>query len=107
MNTRIYKDFYNHWHAKTTIGIGNSRELTISTNKNSRGLLVTTATVGTFDDRGMVSHLVYQDYCHTWLSNKKRVTEKAVSKQHQDFLDESIQDVIDDINRFYATKKVA
>jgi hypothetical protein len=101
MNTYISKDWSKNWVAKTTIDLDN-REVSITTRKTSNGLLNTFVSVGTRE--GMfVSHKMYQDFMKTyWSTNPKRVTEKAVTTQHNDFLATVLDDVLVAIDEFYS-----
>ena len=98
-NTEIFRDRYGHWQGKTTIKLGNSQELLISTYKNNRGALATYASVGTLD-RGFVTHKLYQDYSKCFAADAVRCTEKNVQRQHETVLGK-INYILDDITRHY------
>ena len=100
MNTYISKDWSKNWVAKTTIDLDN-REVSITTRKTSNGLLNTIVSVGTRE--GMfVSHILYQDFMRTYISTAcNRITSKVVEKQHNDFLDGSLDNVLVAIDEFY------
>lgn len=98
MNTIINKGYHGN-QAKTTIKLDNDKILNITTMKRSNGLLSTTASVGTLKD-GFISHMMFQDYAKTLISEKVRVTTKAVENQHNAAL-ESIETIKADIEQFY------
>ena len=107
ITTRIYKNYYNRWCGHTEIDLHvDDRVLTISTSK-SNGLLKTYATVGTREG-AFISHTCYSDYRKTWVAmNPKRVTEKAVTQQHNEVVIDMISSIIADVKKFYKEKELA
>ena len=100
MNTYISKDWAKNWVAKTVLDL-DDREVSITTRKTSNGLLSTMVSVGTRDG-SFVSHMMYQDFMRTYISTAcKRITSKVVEKQHNDFLDGSLDNVLVAIREFY------
>lgn len=72
------------WGAKTVEEFelnGKIAQLTVSTTKNDRGELTTSASIGFVSAPGVVTTAIFSDY-FKWLErNKVRCTEKAVSEQ--------------------------
>ena len=84
--TKIFKSFYG-WQAETTIDLENGRALQFTTMKRHGGYLVTTAQVVSVKG-DFVSYTMYQDFNKIVVSEKVRVTEKAVKAQHDKALKE-------------------
>jgi hypothetical protein len=104
MKTSIYKGYYG-WTAETGLNLPDNRFAKITTMKRHGGNLATTITVGT-SNGDFFSTVMFQDYNKTLISEKVRVTEKAVKNQHQKALDDlTIQ--LDNIKRFYDGEPVA
>ena len=82
MRRKIYGD--KSWTAKTVEEFdldGRTAQLTVSTTKNDRGELTTSASIGFVTGPGVVTTAIFSDY-FKWLERKAtRCTEKAVSEQ--------------------------
>ena len=82
MTMILKQDHYKKWIAKTDIDLANNKVLTISTSKNSRGVLTTYASVA-IQEGAFLTHRMYQDFnILVRESFPKRVTSKVVSDQH-------------------------
>lgn len=75
------KDHYGAWTSKTQIELPNDHILEFSTSKRSSGVLSTTANVHKVEGN-FITHRMFQDYSKQIVSEKVRVTEKAVRAQH-------------------------
>ncbi len=95
------------WKADASVKIeGTNQVLKISTSKNSRKQLVTTASVATLE-RGFETFVLYEDFYRTlFVSEPKVVNEKRVTEQQQQALDE-IDIILGNVKEFYAAKEVA
>lgn len=83
--TVIRKDHYGAWVMKTQVELMDNYVLEISTSKRSSGVLSTTANVHKIEG-GFMTHRMFQDYSKHLVSEKVRVTEKAVRAQHEQAL---------------------
>jgi hypothetical protein len=103
--TRFWKG-RDGWAGKTTIPLddGSAREVQISTWKGQRGGVSTSVTVHTREG-AFVSHKLFSDYSKRWALDDVRVTEKAVTTQHNRVLALKA-DILADVAEFYA-KRVA
>ena len=100
MNTLIRKDWAKQWKAETTIDLADNRLLRITTRKANNGNLHTSAHVGTQD--GVMVTYAHGDYYKLLVStNPARITEKVITKQHNDFLAESLDDLLVVVEQFY------
>lgn len=102
----VYKQ-NGQWKADANIKIeGTDQVLKISTTKNSRKQLVTTASVARKEGAFEV-FVLYEDYYRTlYLTVPKVVNEKRVTEQQQLALDE-IDIILANVKEFYAAKQVA
>lgn len=89
MNLNELKPFFktfthksNSWKSETTMALGDSRRLKISTFKTFSGTLCTIATVCKVE-RGFETFVMYEDLNVRLAEQKVRVTQKAVETQHQ------------------------
>jgi hypothetical protein len=95
------KNFRKEWEEKSRITFPDSnRVINITTSKNSRGALTTSASVchinGDFE-----SHMLYQDFSETVkLSQPGRVTEKVVTEQHAGVM-AKVNEIIDKVAAYY------
>lgn len=102
----VYKQ-RGQWKAEANVKIeGTDQVLKISTSKNSRKQLVTTASVanrvGCFE-----VFVMYQDFYRTlFISEPKVVNEKRVEEQQRQALDE-IDIILGNVKKFYAAQAVA
>ena len=82
MNTSTYKNHYKVWETKSTIMLDEKHELSITTQKNSNGILTTRASVGILED-GFISHVLFQDFSKQLQAEKiGRITEKVNIEFH-------------------------
>jgi hypothetical protein len=108
MDTYLSRKAYGDksWIAKTGEVFdlnGRKAQLLVSTSKNDRGELVTSATIGFVNDFGGVTTAIFSDYFE-WLERKAtRCTEKAVSEQQARNVANWAQ-LKDDVFAFYAAK---
>jgi hypothetical protein len=77
--TVVQKDCRNNWYAEDKFDLGNSKQLTLMTNKRYDGYLYTTAQVGTVAD-GFVSFVLCQDFSRCVKMSKVRCTAKNVQE---------------------------
>lgn len=104
METTIYKDIRNHWHAETHVPLKGDMQLRISTWKTDRGL-ASFASVCRIEN-GYVTHMITQDYSRRIFMEKVRCTEKAVREQHGRAL-EMLCDILKEVEHHYATPAAA
>jgi len=95
------------WKADASVKIeGTDQVLKISTSKNSRKQLVTTASVVRLE-RGFEVFVLYEDFYRTlFVSEPKVVNQKRVEEQQRQALDE-IDIILGNVKEFYAAKEVA
>ncbi len=95
------------WKAEANVKIeGTDQVLKISTSKNSRKQLVTTASVARLE-RGFEVFVLYEDFYRTlFISEPKVVNQKRVEEQQRQALDE-IDIILGNVKEFYAAKEVA
>lgn len=95
------------WKADASVKIeGTNQVLKISTWKNARKQLITTASVAVLE-RGFETFVLYEDFYRTlFISEPKVVNEKRVTEQQRQALDE-IDIILANVKEFYAAKEVA
>lgn len=85
MTTTVHKNYRKNWEAETQVEmpeLGLNKFLDITTTKRYSGHLVTTVSVCT-SERGMVTHMVYQDFNIRFIVSGDRCTKANVTKQHK------------------------
>ena len=108
MDTYLRRKQYGDksWTARTAESFelnGRTAQLEVSTCKNDRGELTTTASIGFVSAPGIVTTAIFSDY-FKWLDRKKvRCTDKNVSEQQARWVDQWAGIKADAIN-FYANK---
>jgi len=111
MDTYLSRKAYGDksWIAKTGEVFdlnGRKAQLTVSTTKNDRGELTTSACIGFVTAPGVVTTAIFSDY-FKWLERKAtRCTEKAVSEQQARNVANWAQ-LKDAVINFYAAKAAA
>ncbi len=102
----VYKQ-RGQWKAESNVQIdGTNQVLKLSTYKNDRKLLVTTASVAT-KEGGFEVFKVFDDFYRTlFITTPKVVNEKRVTEQQRQALDE-IDIILGNVKEFYAAKQVA
>ena len=107
IQTRIFRDI-SGWHAESRIDLPNQRVLKIRTGKRSIGAgLQSTATVWSDTGDGCMRHAMglgtgQGDFSETlMLTHPRRVTEQAVSDQHERVLQQE-NSLREQIKQFYA-----
>lgn len=92
----------NSWKSETTLALGDSRRLKISTFKTFSGTLRTFATVCKVE-RGFEIFVMYEDLNIRLAEQKVRVTQKAVETQHHGTLnnEETISRLMESVRAQY------
>ena len=102
MKTTTYKNHHKVWETESKIMLDEKHELSITTQKNSNGILTTSASVGILEN-GFISHVVYQDYCkRLQTDNPKRITQKTNIDFHNKI---NFMEAINDAKQFYNIKQ--
>jgi hypothetical protein len=108
------KKGYNGWVAKTMVDNFKGFDWDITTIKNSRGDLTTTAQGGKSEDKGgykMFTFMIYQDPAIRLKSSRPaRVTDKVVSAQHEEAMKdfkERQDEIAEMVDQIQAKKKMA
>ena len=98
MSTYVRKDVRGNWKAETDFPLSDTKRLKLSTSKVSTGHLVTTLTGCTVDGIWETHELHKDFYKRLEVSKPGRVTEKAVTEQHNKF---NINDLVTEAKTFY------
>jgi hypothetical protein len=93
------RDYANRWLAESWFNLGEKRRLTISTKKTGGGYVQAFASVATMDG-AWASHVIFQDYARTVISEKRVATEKAIKDVHEKAL-AMAPEIIAEVAAFY------
>ena len=102
METYITRDYRNVLKAETKLPLQEKQVLHIHTYKDSKGALVTFASVHTVEGN-MLTHRCFRDYSKCMAREDVRCTEKNVRAQHDRVL-AAIDTITADVQRHYASE---
>jgi hypothetical protein len=103
---KTYKDFRGNYKSVTVYPLDKVLHIEIVTTKRNSGKLVTTATVMRTTSENTVSYFPCSDFSKTIISsNHKRCTEKVVTEQHKNVIENQLNDIVIEAVRHY--KKTA
>lgn len=107
--TLFRKDFRKAWRAESRVRLGVDEtdpakparwQLDITTSKNDRGELVSSASVAKIDG-GFATHRMFADYSRNIFRRTARCTEKNIEAQHNEAL-AMLETVLADVRDHYA-----
>ena len=104
IDTKINRNLHGAWHANSYVHLTPDTGLRITTSKNSRGKLVTSAYRVRFDEHGAEIHFLFGDFHKFVIVKDVRCTENNVKAQHDAAL-LLVDSLINECNEFYAKKE--
>lgn len=97
--TYIRKSLHNGWQCETNVDLGNKLRLKIATHRAFDKMLVSHASICTFDG-AFETHRVFEDYSERLINTKQRCTEKNVQAQHNNAISR-IPELIQEVAKQY------